>query len=278
MKICTLIVLVCLSFSGGRAESPPEPAPLELQVGDSTEKVIRLLGEPKGKMESGDFSIYYYKLGSIHINAGKISSLDLISEEEWQRRRTVEETARAARKEKGEELLASIKADEQFAALPAGNRLAFWEQFRRDYPEVDVYVLYSQAKVEADKDAEKQQEANRLAELERRVLMAEAQARSASQAAQAAQTQQLFNQNRYYDRYPSVVVVPQPYIIRKKENGHHKPKPEHPIYPGTSISGVQVSPGFNVSVGGSFKNQTTTTTTNTSGFVNGRGVLQVQGK
>ncbi len=253
---------------------------LTLALGDSVEKMLEVLGEPNGKMESGDFSIYYFKLGTVKLKSDKISSLDIISEAEWQNRQNAEAVARAENTQKGEEILASIIDDEKFAALPAENRLAFWEQFRIDYPDVDIYVLYSQAKVEADiiadEKAARQREDDRLNSLERRVMMAEAEARNATNV---AQNQQLYNQNRYYNDYPSVVVIPQSYYVRKKghENGHHNPKPTHPIYNGTTLSGTAITPGVNLNISGSFGSQSSSTTTNTSGFVNGQnGVMRIQ--
>ncbi|MDF3128223.1 hypothetical protein P0Y35_03330 [Kiritimatiellaeota bacterium B1221] len=175
-------------------------------------------------------------------------------------------------------ILASTVADENFAALPVENRAAFWEQFQKDYPDVDVYVLYTRAKVEADKIAEekaaKQREENRLSSLEQRVLMAEAEARNATRA---SQNQQYVNQYRYDNRYPSVVVVPQSYIIRTKGNGHHKPRPTNPLYNGSTLSGTVIAPGLNLNINGSYSSQSGSSSSRTHGYVNGQnGVMRIQ--
>ena len=249
-------------------------APTTLEIGDSIDKVTEVLGDPTGKMQSGDFSIYYYKLGNVHMKSGKISSLNLITEETWESRQQAAAEAKELRRIKGEELLTSIKEDDEFSELPAENRLAFWEQFRRDYPEVDVYVLHAQAKIETEKIIEKKQEENRIAALERRVLNAEIEARK---AAKAAETQRLFKQTRYNNRYPSVIYYPQSHIIRKTGSGNNRPKPVQPIYNGSTLSGAVVIPGLNLNINGSLGTQSTTTTNTSSGFVNGQnGVMKVQ--
>ncbi|MDF3128222.1 hypothetical protein P0Y35_03325 [Kiritimatiellaeota bacterium B1221] len=84
------------------AEEAVHTVPLTLEIGDSVDKMKAVLGEPNGKMESGDFSVYYFKYGTVKLTSDKISSLDLISEEEWQRRQRAESEARAERKKQGE--------------------------------------------------------------------------------------------------------------------------------------------------------------------------------
>lgn len=257
-----LLLIIPASFLS--AETEP-PSPLSLKIGDSAEKVKEVLGEPKGLMETSEFGIYYYKLGNVHLKAGKVSALNLISEQEWNERQTAEAEARKARRIQGEEILQSIKEDPDFASLPAANRVAFWERFHRDYPDVDIYALQAQAKVEADLEKQKQQEQERIANLERRVRNAEQQA---NRAVQAVEKQKIENRNRVSYRSPPVIYYPQPYVIRNI-----------PRHPGSS-SGNSLSfsgNGVNLNIG--LNSHQSSTTTRTSGFVNSQnGVMRVQSR
>lgn len=203
--------------------------PTDLKIGDSLERVEEIMGKPKGYMAMDKLTIYTYDLGTIRFSEDKVTAIDLITAEELQVKHQQEAEARSARKLQGEAIKKEMTADETFAALPAPARLEFWERFRRDYPEVDVYALYHQAKSEADQIAAKAQEAKRIDDLEKRVQQAEAAAREAQKAAETAR---VFNQTRYYNRYPYVVNT-SPVIIRK----YPQNRPTHPDYgPGWNLN------------------------------------------
>jgi hypothetical protein len=191
----------------------------DLNIGDNAEQVVEHLGEPTGYMETEDYGIYYFELGSVHMKDGKVSSMNLISHETLVNRREAKAGAREANRIKGEKLLASIKEDDLFSVLPAEDRLSFWEKFRQDYPDVDVYVLYTTAKIEAAKVVRDRREEERLVSLERRVFNAE---REAERAKQAAQTQRLFENTRSYNSYPRVVYLPSSYVYRRNRT-HYQP-------------------------------------------------------
>lgn len=221
--------------------------PTDLKIGDSIARVEEVMGKPKGYMAMDKLTIYTYDLGSIRFTEGKVTTIDLITAEELQIKQKQEAELRAARKIQGEAIKTQMAADEQFAALPAASRREFWERFRRDYPDVDVYVLYHQAKTEADQIAAKEQETKRIDALEQRVRQAEAAAR---QAQQAAETARVFNQTRYYNSYPYVVNT-SPIIIRRTS---YQTKPSTPIY----------GPGWNLNLnlnGGQSQTSTSTSTT-----------------
>ena len=255
MKNLTYISIVAvLSALSLRAD------PTDLKIGDSIARVEEVMGKPKGYMAMDKLTIYTYDLGTVRFTEDKVTAIDLITAEELRLKQQQEAEARAARKIQGEAIKSQMEADEKFAALPAKSRLEFWERFRRDYPDVEVYVLYHQAKTEADQIAAKEQEAQRIDELEQRVRQAEAAARQAQQSAEIAR---VFNQTRYYNRYPYVVNT-SPIIIRKT---YPQTKPSYPIY----------GPGWNLNfnLNGGQSQTSTSTSTSFSGYQRG-GLIQSQ--
>lgn len=260
---CLRNLLICLSLLTASILPSLGAEPTELRIGDSPEKVESVLGKPDGYMAMDTLTIYTYELGTIRFKEDKVSSINLITPEELAVKKQQEAEAVALRTAQGEKIKAAMEADERFAALPAENRAAFWERFRRDYPEVDVYVLYYQAKAEADQIAaaenEKKREQLRIANLELRVQQAEEAAR---QAQQAAATARIFNQTRYYNSSYPYVVNTSPIIIRKTT---HNPQPEYPIY----------GPGWNVRVNlNGEHSQTTTSGSTLNGYPRGNSYIQ----
>lgn len=251
-----LLTFACLMISAfSFAES--EHTITDLKIGDSPEKVIQVLGQPTGYMETTEMGIYYFDQGSVKMKDGKVTSMNLISKTQLEKKQAAEAKARAARKEKGEELLKSIKEDEYFALLPADERHAFWEKFKSDYPEVDIYILHTQAKIEAEKITAKEREEARISALERRVENAEDQAQ---QAAQAAQTAQIFSYTSRYNSRFSNYHYPSSIVIRSSRSNRY-----HKKYPYVKVphkgSGIDV----NLRIGTSHQNSRS----NTRGFVTG---------
>jgi hypothetical protein len=248
----TFVAFVSIFFSVFTyADSESNPPLSSIDVGDSREQVKDVMGEPNGFLESGDFAIYYYKLGTVKFRSGKVSTLDLMSEEEWQRRQQAQEKAREARRIKGEEVLAKVSDDPHFAELPAENRLAFWKKFQEDYPDADVYIPYSHAKIEVEKKREQQREQQRIAKLERRVERAEMEAK---RAADTAATQRDVAYTRYYNSlYPRVIVYPQSYTPRKPHR-----KTRHSWYSSGNRFSVN-APGISFTLGRNYRKQRNTT-------------------
>lgn len=178
MKSFVLLITLCLAFPPLPAESPPD-----IRVGDDRLTVLDTLGPPNGRIEMGDLERLFFDRGEIKLREGTVTEVNLISEAAARTRR--EEAARAseARRERGEALKAERLADPEFRALPAAQRYAFWRDFRQEFPEVDVFAPYTDAKAAAELDAERQRTAARLAEVERRVADAEHRARQAETTA-----------------------------------------------------------------------------------------------
>ncbi|MGA0368296.1 MAG: hypothetical protein ACO3N7_02475 [Kiritimatiellia bacterium] len=243
MKNSVLPLVLMLGLLPLFAGEDPESA--LLKVGDPAEKIRKVLGEPRSSMESADFAIYHYRLGNVQVKSGKVSKLELISEEEWKARQLEEASARELQRKKGAEILAKVLSDEKFAALPADVRLAFWEQFRQDYPDTEIYLHYAQAKVEAEKIQAARAEQQRDAEWEQRVRQLEFQA---ERAAESAELQRIFALTRHYNRqYPQVIVYPQSYIFRK----HPEPTQKVSSANRLSFSGR----GIDFSIGGTSSRQ-----------------------
>ena len=215
----TLFALLSFSLLSHTLAEPKSALP-KLNIGDSAEKVVEILGNPTGYMETGELGIYYFELGSVHMKSGKVTSMNLISHESLVTRKEAEAEARELNRIKGEELLVSIKADDLFSVLPAEDRLIFWENFRRDYPEVDIYILYTTSKIEASKIVRDRQEEERIASLERRVRNAEF---AADRAVKLAETQRVLDYSNYYNRSRGRYYAT-PYIIRRNNRTHVPPQ------------------------------------------------------
>lgn len=245
-------------------ENPADQGQQELSIGDSSEKVKEVMGEPNGSMESGTFAIYYYKLGTVKMRSGKVSELNFISEQEWVDQQEAQRKAQEARRIEGEEIVKTMKEDPDFAALPAKNRLEFWEQFRRDFPDVNVYVLYSQAKIEAENIAETERKERQVVALERRLETAEAEVRRAAQELETQRIFELTRSNNYLT--PQVIAYSTPYIIRKNRNCRT---------PYTRKRLTVSDKGVKVSVGG--RSRRVTTSSSTSRFITSpRNVMDIQ--
>ena len=167
-----------------------------IRPGDSMAKVLRVLGEPRGRMETDKSAWLYFTRGEVRLEDGVVTSVSLISEEELQTREADRALARAERIAEGQALRQRAIEDERFAERSAGEQVAFWRRFRDAYPEVDVDRLYAQALEEAAVEAERVRTQQRIAALEHRVADAESQARRAEAQAQQAQQQAQWSRSR----------------------------------------------------------------------------------
>jgi hypothetical protein len=164
----------------------------EIQIGDSLTTVIASLGEPEGLISDGRRTLLYYERGRVDLADGKVVSASLISPEQAEARRVaqlradalarqVAEEQRARRIAEGTALLQQKLSDPGFLTSPASYRVAFWQTFQRNYPEVSVGDDYAAALREQQAD-----EAARLAEAERAQQMAELEQRAAEAEQRAA--------------------------------------------------------------------------------------------
>jgi len=143
---------------------------------------------------------------------GRLTEVNLVSAEEARARqieqqRQREEQARLARELQqrrqleGERVMAEKLADPVFMALSAGQQVAYWDVFRRQYPEVHVERIYADAYGRYQGDLEQARLRQQVADAEQRAAAAEARAQQAEQAANNVQ----------YNSYVAYVAVPWAY-------------------------------------------------------------------
>lgn len=180
------IMLVVAAFAG--------VAHGEVSKGDSYAAVLEQLGEPRGEIAAGDYRLLYYDRGKVELRGGKVSKTELVSVEQLERQQLlaaqraaemekVAQEARARRIIDGTALRKARIADAAFMRSPASDRVAFWQGFKKSYPEVALGDEYTAALNELEQQlAETRVEQQRQAQvddLEQRVANAEDRARRA---------------------------------------------------------------------------------------------------
>jgi hypothetical protein len=191
MKIAAFSLLSLLSLSSAVVFADIKP-------GASETEVRATLGAPRGQTLLGDREIFYYDRGQVEMRAGAVTRVSLRSAEEQAtlearraadaiRIRDEQDILRAKLTAEGEQLKARKLADPAFQNLPTSYQVAFWEDFSRRYSDVPSSQLLSEARLkltaETAEARTKNEEAKRMADLEARVVIAEAEARSARQDA-----------------------------------------------------------------------------------------------
>ena len=213
-------------------------APIE--VGDPVQKVREVLGEPQGYMKMGSYETFLYYRGRVEARDGVVTTAELVSPEEGEQRRVAEERRREEqerarielqqrRRAEGESLMAARLGDPAFAALPTYERLAFWQTFRHQYPEVNAEAAYTAAFMQYQRELENQRTQERLAALEARTAEAEARARRAEREAEDA---------KYRWGFGTTYVVPYSYVTYGARPYQTCPTPYtvYPSYPFGTIS------------------------------------------
>lgn len=186
MRIVTCVVLCSwiLSFSPGAAARAASEAPLS--PGDPLTRVIEILGEPKGRMGNDREEFLYYPRGIVVLRGGVVAKASLVPAQQaeaarLERERRVEERRkiiaelRRKRMEEGEARMLGKLADEAFQELPPEERLKFWQDFSREYPDVpvDEQLTAVGAELRATEEEQAQTDlqtaAARIAELEEQI-------------------------------------------------------------------------------------------------------------
>ena len=216
MKAFLFILILFFPFALGMAgSSPPEVVP-----GDDVETVYEILGKPHGAVGSTRFRILHYPRGEVYLRGGAVERTNLISEEELEARRarTLErelkrERERRERLEKGRALRDEKLADESFQERPVRDRLAFWNTFRRHYPEVDIAfeleVTRSEAEEEERLRRQEERRRDQLLALQQRVREAEARATRIED-----ENRRLEEERRHLRQRPRVSHVSPIYVIQ----------------------------------------------------------------
>lgn len=181
-------VLAALPFLAGGT--------LAIEVGDPVEAVHDELGEPAGYMRFDATETFYYDRGKVVATDGIVTLANLVSAEEAHARKIEEQQQEAER-----QLLAKQRAarlyteglavkemqlnDPSFSQATANDRVAYWREFRKRYPGVDVSAEYGAALEEQahqlSNTARVLEQDAKIGELERRVRDAEERARLAQQ-------------------------------------------------------------------------------------------------
>jgi len=168
MKIIVAVFVLCLPFYVFGAD-----ASVGVAKGDTFDQVIQKLGAPKGQVKGGMRTTYYYDRGMVDFRTGRVERVFLVTDQEAKDRIAVREKVEADMRQQaeaehvrlkvaGKAQLEKILADKTFAASPPVVRLAYWADFQKQYPEIDVSTPIAEAK-KAQKSA--QDENGRVSEL-----------------------------------------------------------------------------------------------------------------
>jgi hypothetical protein len=228
------IILVLIIGFGTRTGFSDSDNESIIRPGVSLGTVIHHLGQPNARIESNDIARYYYDRGEIRLHDDIVTYVSLMSPEMAEQKKAKEAKQREQNTRRGIEVRDKILQDAEFAELTATDRKEFWEEFQSRYPDVDVEIVYEKTRIAARREAEKQQEEQRLANLEARVRAAENQARRAEQAATAKVNQNYFprSSSRYtssdsgftirynsgHHGYNTYSVIPRPIVISTNAN------------------------------------------------------------
>jgi hypothetical protein len=181
MKALALNLLWLLPLALGAAEVRP---------GDTLPAVKAALGAPNGQVHRRDVQLLYYDRGEIELREGAVTRVALRTAGEqaaWQARNATiarhaeefRELYRARLRTEGAALKRHKLDDPDFAAAPAAYQVAFWEDFSRRFADIscDDQLAAARLRLAGELATRRQHEQEeRLAELELRVRLAEAEA------------------------------------------------------------------------------------------------------
>ena len=200
MKVSRTIIFWVLLGMTARAD---------VGVGDSYQQVVAALGQPQGEIAAGDYRLLYYGRGKVELRGAKVSKIELVSEAQAEKNRQLRESqmadaqrtaeeARAKRIVDGTAARKTKLADTVFMASPASGRVAYWQNFKKLYPEVQLGDEYTVAlrQLEQDFAAQRAEQARQqqISDLEQRVADAEDRAKNAERRSSAA----LYNDTPVY--------------------------------------------------------------------------------
>lgn len=181
----------------------------KINLGQSMEQTIQVLGQPIGTLALGNKMILLYPQGDVTLRENKVSDIDLLEEDAFaaeQERKRLEreewlirqEKLSADRLERGSKIKAAKLQSRAFSALSAKQQVDYWRTFQTQHPEVDVTEQIASALEAYQADLAEQQTQKRIAELEARVAQAE-QAAAVAKHENESLRHQTSAQNRIHD-------------------------------------------------------------------------------
>lgn len=189
---------------------------LAVAPGDSARDIQNELGSPNGMVEIGNAAIYFYDRGEVALKNGRVTEVNLMTEDELvaQQERDARRSAllqeigierRAKNEAEGFALKQSQVDSPGFQSLPASERVAYWRHFKLKYPTVPIDLELAAALTQSQID----QAVAEKAALDLYWKQA-ASSRTAS--------------NQRYSWFPWFGV--------SYGSGHHPGRPGHPSHPG----------------------------------------------
>ncbi|HTB79513.1 MAG TPA: hypothetical protein VK717_01360 [Opitutaceae bacterium] len=198
--------------------TPMLASTIEVHLGDSLAEVRSTLGAPHGQAQVGSKLVLFYDTGQVQLVDDRVTRSDFLSPDELAAQRA--EDARLARLQaqhmtEGEALKAKKLADPAFTSAPRSYQLEFWQDFRRQYPEVSCDDEYKLALARRQEQVDTEEHAQQIADLEARVADAEDQAAQAERDAQQARYGGFFS-------WPLFIGFGTARHGRFHEHGHHR--------------------------------------------------------
>jgi len=167
---------VCVWSASGKSEgagSVEEPKVEKISIGSEKETVIKVLGDPDGRIITGNITVLFFDEGKVILEKGAVKTVQLRQSGhhsgEWERAMERHQENQENLRERATELKLDKLSDPSFLALPARIRLRYWREFEHRYPGVDVSPEIQNARQEMLAEREVATLRERVAYLERRL-------------------------------------------------------------------------------------------------------------
>jgi hypothetical protein len=198
----------------------------EIKIGDSKETVLEVLGEPTGFMSINETLVLLFDRGEVVLKNSTVSDFELISQEQADLNK--EEVAKrlAVLEQEGLALKKEKLADPNFISSPTAYQLAYWRDFRTQYPMVPVNNLIDALEIKNKEERalleDLTEQDQRIAELEYRLSIAEERAENARRRS--------IRYTPYYD-YPTYFNYSYRYSGYNRHKHHHVDPPQPVVKP-----------------------------------------------
>ena len=161
-----------------------------VEMGQSLEHTLEVLGEPIGKIDLRDKTLLLYPQGEVTLRDNLVAAVDLMSDEQFaadQERLRLEreewdqqqKRLTQARNREGEAIKKAKMTSSAFATLSAKDRGDYWRRFQIRYPQVEVSEQIASALEGYQVELAELKSEQRIAELEARVTLAQKEAATA---------------------------------------------------------------------------------------------------